>query len=160
MNGDAVNETLRQLYERKSVRAYTNRTITAEEKNAIIAAVPGSVSGGIIKTIETKDGSGNPVPQCLVFTTSDQAGRVPVSGFYYSDAAGVATCLLPRGTQWIQRLKAGYAAHPERDYFVLQGHPAMWGEERFAEFLRILDFLTAQNARFLTPSECAAALQR
>ena len=38
MNGDAVNETLRQLYERKSVRAYTNRTITAEEKNAIIAA--------------------------------------------------------------------------------------------------------------------------
>jgi peptidoglycan/xylan/chitin deacetylase (PgdA/CDA1 family) len=58
-----------------------------------------------------------------------------------------------------QRLIAGYAAHPEREYFVLQGHPAMWAGERFNEFLRILDFLAGQKAVFVTPSECAAALR-
>jgi len=55
-------------------------------------------------------------------------------------------------------LIAGYAVHPDRAYFVLQGHPAMWGAERFAEFVRILDFLQAQKAVFMTPSECAAAI--
>lgn len=66
-------------------------------------------------------------------------------------AVGVPDC---------QRLIDGYAAHPDRAYFVLQGHPAMWGGERFNEFLRILDFLTAQKAVFMTPSECAAAIKR
>ncbi len=57
-----------------------------------------------------------------------------------------------------RRLIAGYAAHPEREYFVLQGHPAMWYGERFNEFLRILDFLQSQSVLFMTPSECAAAI--
>ena len=30
-----MNETLRQLYDRKSVRVYTEREISAEEKNLI-----------------------------------------------------------------------------------------------------------------------------
>jgi peptidoglycan/xylan/chitin deacetylase (PgdA/CDA1 family) len=51
----------------------------------------------------------------------------------------------------------GYAAHPERAYFVLQGHPAQWGNgARFAEFVKILDFLVAQKAVFLRPTEFAA----
>jgi peptidoglycan/xylan/chitin deacetylase (PgdA/CDA1 family) len=66
-------------------------------------------------------------------------------------AVGVPDC---------QRLMAGYAAHPDRAYFVLQGHPGQWSGERFAEFLRILDFLQAQKVEFVTPSECAAALMR
>ncbi len=66
-------------------------------------------------------------------------------------AVGVPDC---------RRLIEGYAANPEREYFVLQGHPAMWGGERFNEFLRILDFLTAQKVAFMTPSECAAALSK
>jgi hypothetical protein len=64
-------------------------------------------------------------------------------------AVGVPDC---------QRLMAGYAAHPDRTYFVLQGHPSMWVGERYNEFLRILDFLQAQKAVFVTPSECAAAI--
>jgi peptidoglycan/xylan/chitin deacetylase (PgdA/CDA1 family) len=65
-------------------------------------------------------------------------------------AVGVPDC---------KRLMSGYAAHPDRAYFVLQGHPASWSGERFNEFLRILDFLEAQKAVFMTPSECAAALR-
>lgn len=58
-----------------------------------------------------------------------------------------------------QRLIDGYAANPERAYFVLQGHPAQWAGERFNEFVRILDFLVAQKAVFMTPTECAAAIK-
>jgi peptidoglycan/xylan/chitin deacetylase (PgdA/CDA1 family) len=53
---------------------------------------------------------------------------------------------------------AGYAKHPERAYFVLQGHPMHWAAERFQEFTRIVDFLMEQKAVFMTPSECAAAV--
>ena len=50
----------------------------------------------------------------------------------------------------------GYAAHPERTYFVLQGHPAQWGNGgRFAEFVKIVDFLVTQQAVFMTPTEFA-----
>lgn len=66
-------------------------------------------------------------------------------------AVGVPDC---------KRLITGYAAHPDRAYFVLQGHPTMWVGERFNEFLRILDFLQSQKVVFMTPSECAAALKQ
>jgi len=66
-------------------------------------------------------------------------------------AVGVPNC---------QQLIQGYAANPDRSYFVLQGHPAMWAGERFDEFVRIIDFLTAQKAVFVTPSECAALQQK
>lgn len=49
----------------------------------------------------------------------------------------------------------GYAANPDRRYFVLQGHPGVWDQNRFNEFVKILDFLVSQNAVFMTPSECA-----
>ena len=53
----------------------------------------------------------------------------------------------------------GYAKHPDRAYFVLQGHPMMWGTgDRFEQFARIVDFLVGQKAVFLTPSELAARL--
>jgi peptidoglycan/xylan/chitin deacetylase (PgdA/CDA1 family) len=54
----------------------------------------------------------------------------------------------------------GYAKNPDREYFVLQGHPMSWGTpERFAEFEKIIDFLIAQKAEFLTPTELAAKLK-
>ena len=58
------------------------------------------------------------------------------------------------------RFVAGYAKHPDREYFVIQGHPMMWGSPgRFEEFVKIVDFLIAQKAVFVTPSECATTLR-
>lgn len=53
----------------------------------------------------------------------------------------------------LDKFKAGYAKNPKRDYFVIQGHPAQWTDERFAQFVAIIDFLTAEKAVFTTPSE-------
>ncbi len=65
------------------------------------------------------------------------------------------------GVPDFNKFMQGYAAHPERDYFVLQGHPAMWGDgARFAEFVKIIDFLVAQKVAFLTPAEFVAQKQK
>lgn len=58
-----------------------------------------------------------------------------------------------------QRLVEGYAKNPDREYFVLQGHPTHWAGTRFDEFVKIIDFLTEQKAVFMTPSEYAASLR-
>ena len=56
------------------------------------------------------------------------------------------------------RLAQGMAHHPTQAYFVIQGHPPQWDAPRVAEFVKMLDFLTAQHAVFMTPSELAATL--
>jgi len=51
----------------------------------------------------------------------------------------------------------GYAHNRGRPFFVLQGHPAGYGEDRMAEVTKIVEFLKSQGAVFVTPRECAAA---
>ena len=58
-----------------------------------------------------------------------------------------------------QRLIDGYAKYPQRKYFVLQGHPNKWSEERrWDEFVKIIEFLQARGCPFMTPSEYVASL--
>lgn len=40
-----------------------------------------------------------------------------------------------------------------QDCFVMQGHAGSWAEEDFAEFVKIVDFLTEQKVTFVTPME-------
>ena len=49
----------------------------------------------------------------------------------------------------------GYLKHPDREYFVLQGHPNTWDDAKFAEVLKIIDYLIQQHAVFMTPTEYA-----
>jgi len=51
--------------------------------------------------------------------------------------------------------KDGYVHNPDREYFVLQGHPTHWPEERWANFVAIIDFLQQQGAEFVFASELA-----
>ncbi|MBE7159548.1 MAG: polysaccharide deacetylase family protein, partial [Rhodospirillales bacterium] len=57
-----------------------------------------------------------------------------------------------------ERLAIGMAHHGTAPYFVIQGHPPQWDAKRLAEFETMLDYLTAQKAVFMTPSELAATL--
>lgn len=56
------------------------------------------------------------------------------------------------GVPWLKSLAAAFAANPQREYFVLQGHPLMWQGAKWDEWLRILDFLQAQQCVFTTPT--------
>jgi len=53
----------------------------------------------------------------------------------------------------------GYIKNLDRPYFVLQGHPVMWDDYRFAQFTKIIDFLVVQKAEFVLPTGYAATLK-
>ena len=55
---------------------------------------------------------------------------------------------------------AGYASHQDEPVLVIQGHPQSWVEDpaRFTEFQRIIEFLIAEGAEFVTPVEAADLL--
>lgn len=48
-----------------------------------------------------------------------------------------------------------YAHSRGAEYFVLQGHPAGWNDERWEQFARIVDFLIGQKAQFVLASDFA-----
>ena len=50
----------------------------------------------------------------------------------------------------------GYAHNRGSEYFVMQGHPAGWNDERWEQFVKIIDFLISQKAEFVFPSDLAA----
>lgn len=58
-----------------------------------------------------------------------------------------------------EKFISGYLAnYSGRQYFVIQGHPANWTDARWAEFVRLIDWLRAHNFPILTPAELAASL--
>ena len=46
-----MNQVIQQLYDRKSVRVFTDREITAEEKNAILTAAVNAPTAAIASTV-------------------------------------------------------------------------------------------------------------
>jgi len=75
------------------------------------------------------------------------------AGKIVMDRVGSVNIEYPTFVPSLQKFKAGYALNPTRDYFVIQGHPAQWTDERFAQFVELIDFLIAEKAVFTTPSE-------
>lgn len=56
-----------------------------------------------------------------------------------------------------QKFIAGYLkAASRRSHFVIQGHPAQWNDQRWAEFVKIVDFLQQNKIPVITPTEAAA----
>lgn len=53
----------------------------------------------------------------------------------------------------LEKFVDGYNRNPARPYFVIQGHPQQWDDARFAEFVKIVDFLVSQKATFILASE-------
>jgi len=49
----------------------------------------------------------------------------------------------------------GYAHNRGAEYFVMQGHPAAWNDERWDQFVKIVEFLIAQKADFVFASDLA-----
>lgn len=50
----------------------------------------------------------------------------------------------------------GYAHNRGAGYFVIQGHPMQWNDERYDNFVRIVEFLAGQGVRFVFAEEFAS----
>ena len=54
----------------------------------------------------------------------------------------------------IDEYKAAYEKIAEgRDYILIQGHPAQWGESGIAKFKAVVDYLKSLGTTFMTPAE-------
>lgn len=54
----------------------------------------------------------------------------------------------------------GYAQNMDKPYYVLQGHPNSWdSDERWENFVKIIEFLKGRNAVFVTSSEIVDKLK-
>ncbi|MBI3828417.1 MAG: DUF2334 domain-containing protein [Planctomycetes bacterium] len=60
----------------------------------------------------------------------------------------------------LKKLMEGFAKHPGREYFVLQGHAAQWDKDRWEEFTKIVEFLESKHCLFMTPSEYVASMAK
>lgn len=64
---------------------------------------------------------------------------------------------VPNSAKFIE----GYAKHAAgRGCYVIQGHPAQWDDARWAEFVRIVDFLQANQIPVLTSVEAGAVVTK
>lgn len=96
------------------------------------------------------------VPEITVWlygNSNNPAGKVVL------DRVGRVNIEQPTFVPDVEKFIAGYNRYPKREYFVIQGHPTHWDDARFAQFVKIVDFLTEQGAVFTTPSEYAARLK-
>ena len=60
-----------------------------------------------------------------------------------------------------EAFKKNYEARKSSfDCFYMQGHPNSWDENRWENFVKIIEFLEAENVRFVTPSELLNDLAR
>lgn len=58
-----------------------------------------------------------------------------------------------------EKFATGYVKNAaNRDYFVIQGHPNKWDDARWAEFVKLIDYLQQHQIPTALPSELAATL--
>ncbi|MEZ0217305.1 MAG: heparin lyase I family protein [Rariglobus sp.] len=62
---------------------------------------------------------------------------------------------VPNPEQFVSGYLANYSG---RQFFVIQGHPANWTDTRWYEFVRLIDWLKANNFPIKTTTELAATL--
>lgn len=62
---------------------------------------------------------------------------------------------VPNAAKFIE----GYAKNAGgRSFYIAQGHPAQWDDARWAEFVKLVDFLQENHIPVVTPTEAAASL--
>lgn len=102
-----------------------------------------------------------PTPLTWLYPSLDEAAGAPLNPpdkIKVLDRVWNANIETPLFVPNAEKLKEAYVQNVgKRDYLVLQGHPQRWDEGRFAQFVQIVDFLTAQGAVFVTPSQYGEA---
>jgi hypothetical protein len=92
------------------VEAYPDPTIAVPYEGAIDAIIaPLSGSGNILQTVTSQVAGGAPIPNVMVWITSDEAGETLIAGPQYSNELGVTSWMLSSGTYYVWQQKAGYS---------------------------------------------------
>ncbi|HEY9250967.1 MAG TPA: DUF2334 domain-containing protein, partial [Rariglobus sp.] len=84
-----------------------------------------------------------------------------VSGKVVLDRVGAVNIEAPLFVPSAEKFISGYLQNAKgRRYYVIQGHPAQWDDARWAEFVKLVDYLASNRIPVVTPTEAAARLGR
>ena len=160
VEGVKFNEFNKRSYEEQKERTAKSQALAKEKLGFAFTAFgpPGGVGSGSFDANTLRVMAEDPDIKVMMYPQPfdtigreyDSSGKLKILDRVWSVNLESAV-----GVPGFQAFLNGYAANPEREYFVLQGHPASWDDARFAEFERIIDFLVSQKAVFMTPSELA-----
>jgi len=161
-DGKQYNEFVHRSYEEQKKRFDDSQSLAREKLGFPFETFgpPGGVVGASFDANTLRVMADDPYMKAWLYPQPIDAGGKTL------DAAGKVT-ILDRvwavntessvGSPDYAKFVAGYAQNPQREYFVLQGHPMAWAGEKFDEFVRIVDFLQKEKAVFMTPSEFVAS---
>jgi peptidoglycan/xylan/chitin deacetylase (PgdA/CDA1 family) len=160
-NGSAYNEFCHRSYDQQKERLDRSQKVALEKLGFAFETFgpPGGAYNGSFDSETIRVMADDPYMKVWLYPQPlDEAGKKLEAGHKIVILERVWEVNLEGsvGVPDYTRFINGYAKYPQRKYFVLQGHPAMWSAERFAEFVKILDFLVAEKAQFMTPTEYAA----
>ncbi|MGI5868578.1 MAG: DUF2334 domain-containing protein [Kiritimatiellia bacterium] len=165
VEGVKFNEFNKRSYEEQKERTAKSQALAREKLGFAFTAFgpPGGVGSGSFDENTLRVMAEDPDIQVMMYPQPfndigreyDSTGKLKIL-----DRVWAVNLESAVGVPDFQAFLNGYAANPDRDYFVLQGHPAAWDDARFAEFERIIDFLVSQKAVFMTPSELAPPTSR
>lgn len=100
-------------------------------------------------------------PAISVVLYANPSARDRLPGKVVLDRVGDVNIETPLFVPDAAKFIDGYLRHAAgRRYYVIQGHPAQWADARWAEFVKLVDFLQANHIPVLTAAELAASLAR
>jgi peptidoglycan/xylan/chitin deacetylase (PgdA/CDA1 family) len=96
-------------------------------------------------------------PDMKVFLYANRGDQPKIPGKVILERVGGVNIEDPLFVPNADKFITGYLKNAKgRSYYVIQGHPNQWNDERWAEFVRLVDYLQQNKIPIVTPTEAAA----
>jgi peptidoglycan/xylan/chitin deacetylase (PgdA/CDA1 family) len=163
VNGTQFNEFNSRSYEDQKQRFDRSQRLATEHPGFVFHAFGpgGGVGSGLFDANTVRVMADEPEMRIWLYPQPlDEAGKkLEAQGkVVILDRVWAVNLESKPGLPDYQRLVDGLAQNPHRKYFVLQGHPNKWDDQRWDEFVKIIEFLKVRGCPFMTPTEYVESL--
>jgi peptidoglycan/xylan/chitin deacetylase (PgdA/CDA1 family) len=152
-NGQKLQEFKGTSYEHQKA-SFVNSQALAKEKLGFTFSTFGSPFNGMDENtfkVFSED------PDMKVFLYANRGDQAKMPGKVILERVGGVNIEDPLFVPNADKFITGYLKNAKgRGYFVIQGHPNQWNDERWAEFVRLVDYLQENKIPIVTTAEAAA----
>jgi peptidoglycan/xylan/chitin deacetylase (PgdA/CDA1 family) len=152
-NGQKLQEFKGTSYEHQKA-SFVNSQALAKEKLGFTFSTFGSPFNGMDENtfkVFSED------PDMKVFLYANRGDQAKMPGKIILERVGGVNIEDPLFVPNADKFITGYLKNAKgRGYFVIQGHPNQWNDERWAEFVRLVDYLQENKIPIVTTAEAAA----
>lgn len=98
-------------------------------------------------------------PDMKVFLYANRGDQSKIPGKIILERVGGVNIEDPLFLPNADKFITGYLKNAKgRSYYVIQGHPNQWNDARWAEFVKLIDYLQQNKIPIVTPTEAAALI--